>query len=39
MTTLGLFEKMEGAVPSGEDVKVDWDGSRAQVWKGQLSHE
>jgi hypothetical protein len=30
---------MEGAVPSGEDVEVDWDGSRARVWKRQLSHE
>jgi hypothetical protein len=39
MTTQGLFERMEGAVPSGEDVEVDWDGSRAQVWKGQLSHD
>jgi hypothetical protein len=39
MTTQGIFERMEGAAPSGEDVEVDWDGLRAQVWKGQLSHE
>src|SRR5882762_9211400 len=39
MTTLELSEKMEGAVPSGEDVEADGDGSRAQVWKDQLSHE
>ena len=39
MTSLGLFEKMEGAVPSDEGVEVDWDGSRAQVWKGRLSHD
>jgi hypothetical protein len=39
MTTRGLSERMEGAVPLGEDVEVGWDGSRARVWKGQLSHE
>jgi hypothetical protein len=39
MTTQGLSERMEGAVPSDEDVEVDWDGSRARVWKSQLSHE
>ena len=42
MMAQGLSEMMEGAVPSGEDVGVDWvdwDGLRAQVWKGLLSHE